>query len=359
MGLLRLFLALSVVIQHSAPLYSYTALYGVTAVEMFFIISGFYMGLVLSTKYTKAQSATPVSNFYKSRFLRLYPTFVLCSLGTLAWLGLAWVYLGRPPETAILPLYGLIDSQSTIGLLILSNLLMIGQDIPNLFHVNQASGSLMLTMTDGNPLPDGSPWLGFARIIGPAWSIGTEIWFYLMAPWLVRRSLKCLFTILTASLLIKVYVVLCLHRLDYFFFPAQLCFFIGGILAYKLGSKAPILQLRFVQYGAFTFLVSLAVLSGAMHIPYSRLLLYISTVLLIYPIYRLSAAWATDRFIGELSYPVYMAHSLIIMAIDNTFHLSRNPHYAAIVAVTTLAASAVIYWVVERPVDQFRARYSP
>lgn len=358
MGLLRLFLALSVVIQHSAPLYGYKGLYGVTAVEMFFIISGFYMGLVLSTKYTAAQSATPVSNFYKSRFLRLYPTFVLCSLGTLGWLGLAWVYLGRPPETALLPLYKLIDSQSTIVLLVLSNLTMVGQDISNLFHVNQATGSLMLTMTDGNPLSDGSPWLGFAKIVGPAWSIGTEIWFYLMAPWLVRQNLKWLFMMLAASLLIKAYVVMCLHRLDYFFFPAQLCFFIGGILAYKLGSKASIAQSQFIQYGALTFLASLTVLLGAVHLPYGRLLLYISTVLLIYPIYRLSASWTIDRFVGELSYPVYMAHSLIIMAINNTFHLSRNPHYAAVVVVATLALSVVIYRLVERPVDQFRARYS-
>ena len=69
MGLLRLYLALCVIFTHdgvrqnSIPLIIYN---GSQAVQIFFVISGFYMALILSEKYR-----SPVE-FYASRFIRIY-----------------------------------------------------------------------------------------------------------------------------------------------------------------------------------------------------------------------------------------------------------------------------------------------
>jgi len=74
-GLLRTILALLVVGSHLG------AFGGATfAVKGFFIISGFYMALVISTRYHKL----PVGDFYASRLLRLLPLYWVIGLLTVA-----------------------------------------------------------------------------------------------------------------------------------------------------------------------------------------------------------------------------------------------------------------------------------
>ena len=46
------------------------------AVKAFFIISGFYMALVIDRRYY----ALPISNFYASRLMRLLPTYCVVGL---------------------------------------------------------------------------------------------------------------------------------------------------------------------------------------------------------------------------------------------------------------------------------------
>ena len=50
MGLLRFILAASVVLAHSGDFFGFKFTGGLIAVETFFIISGFYMALILDTK---------------------------------------------------------------------------------------------------------------------------------------------------------------------------------------------------------------------------------------------------------------------------------------------------------------------
>src|ERR1700690_151384 len=72
MGLLRIYLALCVVAAHSGVnLLPWPMLSSVEAVQIFFLISGFYMSLI-STKYKSA------FEFYTSRFLRIFfPYYVI------------------------------------------------------------------------------------------------------------------------------------------------------------------------------------------------------------------------------------------------------------------------------------------
>lgn len=67
MGLLRLLIALGVVTEHAGRSY-FTGSY--TAVQIFFIISGFYMALIFSSgKYASA------TKFFASRIARLFPVY--------------------------------------------------------------------------------------------------------------------------------------------------------------------------------------------------------------------------------------------------------------------------------------------
>lgn len=73
MGLLRLLLAFAVVIGHSAPIPGLPLLGAGLAVKVFFVVSGFYMALILSEKY----EAKPRGRwlFYSNRFLRIFPLY--------------------------------------------------------------------------------------------------------------------------------------------------------------------------------------------------------------------------------------------------------------------------------------------
>src|SRR5688572_10026095 len=87
MGILRLLLALAVVVAHcptSTTLQGWV-LPGSIAVQAFYVISGFYMALVLNEKYT-FEGSTKL--FYQQRYLRLAPMYwltVLITIGACAF----------------------------------------------------------------------------------------------------------------------------------------------------------------------------------------------------------------------------------------------------------------------------------
>lgn len=74
MGIIRLLLAAAVVLGHSSPIFGQTLGGGVLAVNCFFVISGFYMAMVLQKKYLRLpthQWKTFMSARCRSVFRRL------------------------------------------------------------------------------------------------------------------------------------------------------------------------------------------------------------------------------------------------------------------------------------------------
>jgi len=76
MGILRFLLAISVAVDHFGGAFGLHFGPGSVEVEAFFIISGFYMYLVLHTKYYRAG----LSIFYSARYLRLLPSYLVVLL---------------------------------------------------------------------------------------------------------------------------------------------------------------------------------------------------------------------------------------------------------------------------------------
>lgn len=85
MGIIRILLAISVVIAHSSLFLGYNIANGLVAVQIFYMFSGFYMFMILSEHYTS------VRKFYKSRALRLYPTYFLVAVFAL----FVWFFFGQ------------------------------------------------------------------------------------------------------------------------------------------------------------------------------------------------------------------------------------------------------------------------
>src|SRR3954451_2022556 len=70
MGALRLFLALSVLNGHQTFLYGYFLFNAYVAVCVFYVISGFYIAMVLDGNYKRR-----IGTFYLNRILRLFPVW--------------------------------------------------------------------------------------------------------------------------------------------------------------------------------------------------------------------------------------------------------------------------------------------
>jgi peptidoglycan/LPS O-acetylase OafA/YrhL len=161
MGVVRTLLAIAVVVTHTGPLFpSVTMIPGTLAVQAFYVISGFYMALVLSTKYSGR-----AADFYAARALRIFPIYWIVLAATIALNGAPFAEL---------------NDASTV-LIGGANLLLFGQDALRYMQVD-ASGalSLDLALSDANtykfmPVPQ-------------AWTLALELEFYVLAPLLVRWS---------------------------------------------------------------------------------------------------------------------------------------------------------------------------
>jgi peptidoglycan/LPS O-acetylase OafA/YrhL len=356
MGIIRLILAISVVITHSSPILGLSVIDGTVAVKLFFVISGFYMALVISEKYAPEKNSLFWWDFYQSRFLRLYPIFVVVSLTWWIYFAFSLLYLGKYPMGN----YGEIFSRIPLSgkaFVIFSNFTMIGQDLLSLLHVSKDGIMHIFYSKAADNLPDGSLWLGYVRTIQPAWSIGTEIWFYLLSPFLVRLSTKRIIFICILSLCINIFMEVYLDLPTYYFFPAQLFLFLIGVLGYKLPSVNHLTKIRgFVGLIILLFLLTISHLIGG---SYYYLIIAICLATFIYPIFNLNKKSSVDRFIGELSYPIYMTHALVILIASNIFHklfgMTHAPSY--IVLIITMVVSTLLYFYVDKPLNLYRQRF--
>ncbi len=211
MGTLRFILALSVAYGHLAVPMSFPT--ADIAVQSFFVISGFYMALVLNEKYGAGSYWLFISN----RLLRLWPTYfvvLILSLGVadnwqsiaaLDWLGL-WFFIA-------------------------SQILIVGQDLYLFLFVNH-EGALAFT---AHYAEVSAPLYGFAPI-PQAWTLGLEIYFYLLAPFLVRRGPVFLASVIAASLVARMALQWAFgfsgNPWSFRFFPSEIALFLTGSLGY-------------------------------------------------------------------------------------------------------------------------------
>lgn len=310
MGLFRLLLAISVLIAHSTPIFGITLVGGRVAVESFFMISGFYMALILSTKYQ-----TNLKLFYKNRFLKLFPLYWFFTILVIV---ISFVTTGK---FTIFKDY--IISPFSKAILIFFNLSPLFNDITNFLAVNLNTGHLFFTTSFRNTVPEIWNYL----ILPQGWTIGLEIMFYLFAPFLVRQKTKSLIIISAISLSLRLlayqFLGLAHDPWEYRFFPFEIIYFILGIIGYRIYTKLgtggfyarPIIFILFLFTFAFPF------------IPFNtkRMLIYYLFVFISIPfLFNYTKYNKFDRFLGELSYPLYLCHFLVIDIFAQVIKVNHN-----------------------------------
>lgn len=340
MGMIRVALALAVLFTH-LPITPFKVMGGGTAVQCFFIVSGFYMALVLDGKYTSR------SLFYSNRLLRLLPSYyvvMLLSAAALFGLGLS--------ATATPELFAQAFAQPGTALLLgLQNLGLLGQELLFWFRLD-ATG---LVFDPSGALPSETVTVAWQALLVPqAWSLSIELMFYALAPFLARLRTSQLVLLAAASIALRLAGFFL--PVDYGiwqgrFFPAELFLFLLGMLGHRAlpwaAAAAPALR-----YGALV--LALALIAGLPQLGLppeaTRWLAYAGLALatpLAFSALRHSAA---DRWLGELSYPIYLGHLLVVAAV-----LTYEPPQAFWVALLgTVGFALLLLLLVERPVDRWR-----
>ncbi len=365
MGLIRLLLAASVVITHvHDDVLERFLIDGALAVKLFFVISGFYMALILNEKYVGPGA---LRLFYGNRLLRLLPLYYVMLLMALGVAGAGYALRGIgfvTPAMGNWLAHGREFGGPALTGLALSNLLVVGQEYAYFGAFLVPGGHFALT----EPLvgPDRVPAFGFL-LNPPAWTLALELGFYALAPWVVRRGFGIVLAWVAVPLLLRLGLEQALgnpFRWDHFL-PTQLHLFMLGVLAYRC---LPFLRKHFGAerlrrwglpvWGALLLMLGTGALwSSGLREPVLLTLLAAGLPL----VFLASSAVPLDRFLGELSFPLYLSHTNVISSVQWLVLRSESlraggPLRSLVYLVAGLLFSGLLYWWVDRPLDRFRQR---
>lgn len=357
MGILRTILALAVVVYHSYKIFGLRLCGGQVAVQSFYMVSGFYMALVLNEKYTGAGS---YRRFITSRFYRIFPVYwavlLLAVLVSLA----GWLFAGQPYYLSRYLSGKDCLSWTTILWFGFENVAVLGQDILYFLKLDEWCHPVLVY----NPLS--FTHTGYQYLFVPqAWSISIECCFYLLAPLVVTRRVGWQVLLVLLSLGLRYFCATTLYLSfdpwTYRFFPFELAFFMAGSLAYR---AYKLLETRnTVQTPGYIFL---GLLLGLI-VFYDQLTLNESLKLYgFYMVFLVGLPFIfytfrhhrTDRYIGELSFSIYIIHHLVVLLLRRQFF--GNPYLLAyygylVIGITLVLSVAMQRWLVE-PLDRYRHR---
>jgi len=244
-----------------------------------------------------------------------------------------------------------------------SNIFIFGQDF--VYFSSIESGNLVLSSNFGKS--EIQLWQGI--VISQAWTIGLELSFYLIAPFILFNK-KIIFTLLILSIALRVFLIKIGIGLQdpwtYRFFPCELALFLVGSLSHQIlyPFYGRVLEghIDFYSKLATYFLITISVIYFKIPLSelYKTILLFAIFVILLPLAFSFSNKNKLDRYIGDLSYPIYICHLLVIflvMAISKNTAFD-NPKLLAVICVSLSIFLAIILNVlVGRPVEVKRNNF--
>ncbi|NQY07465.1 MAG: acyltransferase [Flavobacteriaceae bacterium] len=356
MGGIRTILALIVVINHSEPVFGLKFLGNELAVQTFYIISGFYMALILNEKYIGINKSYKL--FITNRLLRLYPIYwsvLACIIGISLFYG---IYSGGEK-------FGFLNKFIAEGhhlnpmnliFVIFSNLTIVFQDVLLFMEVNQTTGSFFF-----QPNFDHNQLNGFDFLLIPqAWTVALEIIFYLIAPFIVRRKtaiILAIFLLFVGIRLVTFYgLELTNAPWNFRFFPNEMVFFLLGVLAYKY-YKFEGIQLSQTHYLKAIYGAVLLLIFGYDFLRFdsSHLIFALLFSLALPYLFSLFKDAKIDRYIGELSYPIYICHMFVISVMNELDYYFFGSKVFTVIVIS-IGFSIILKHLVSDKVERYRQK---
>jgi peptidoglycan/LPS O-acetylase OafA/YrhL len=362
MGLLRMLLALGVVRGHRPFFDWFFLVEGGVAVIFFYIISGFYMSMVIRENYSKLGKGWE-KLFLLNRALRLYPAYWVVLVFSIIMMAV----FGTP--TLFTSQLGLTGFERGLG--IFCNTFIVGLDVlvsGGTLNWHDGHGGLVLS------------WQMFPVFIG--WTVAVELTFYVLAAFFIMRDRRIAMFALALGIYIRVWFLLIngkdlgfsVHGIGYsnypwgyHFFGTDLIFFMFGYLAYemylilneRLNKDPAFIKKIWAMVGVLT-----AILLGECYAfqgfqtiwDFNDHRLWAAIpffVLLVAPLFIVTKRSRIDEFLGLFSYPIYLCHVIATDVGTNIFHMPSNKYTTAI---CILVASLILIFAVEKPIDAYRHR---
>jgi len=324
MGMLRIYLALSVVVAHivHGPVFGFVS--GKHAVELFFMISGFYMALVMP-KYLGLENG--IRTFYTARYLRLFPAYIVVFLIFVPFVrNLTDISADAP----IASLYVWFVSVT-----------MIAYESLNWVTFDPATKELAFAAS--TRFGPGEPYtLDMLPYMRHMWSIGVEISFYLVAPFLLRNR-KTTLLFLVGALAMHWWMA---QNLDPYH-PLRHRSVFAYLYLFALGAVA--CQVTFLTL--FIFELNLIRLFANREL--SKDLFLVVCLLLATGLFVIMKTSNLDRQIGDLSYVIYIVHWPVVRTLAIKF--PDLPYLVAWQMGLTLLIALAINFAIERPVERYRS----
>jgi peptidoglycan/LPS O-acetylase OafA/YrhL len=320
-GTLRYVLALMVVAQHAwAPFHNWS---GVYAVFGFYVVSGYLMALVLNEVYPYTPGGT--LRFLLNRTLRIYGPYLVALLFAAWVVGESPLAAGKIDPAMVLP--GNRDEW-------VANVLIIGL------------------------VPEYIP-----RLISVAWSLRVELVMYGLMAVGLARGLRATLLWYAASLAYTLFLVLSAAPFDerYYTVTAAALPFALGALAYHLKPRLAWRVHLPIATTLFGLNWGIAHLFGTIGTDYG---MYLSLLVSAYLVAVLRSPpsgvpnWLVriDRWLGNLSYPIFLLHWPVAVLVAVAQGLAPRPSWALFVAVLPVThAGALALWLgVEWPLERLR-----
>lgn len=311
---------------------------GRLAVQTFYMISGFYMSLVWHEKYSKLSN--PVRTFYISRALRIYPMY-FAVLGVSLLMGIFTDY----NDTA----FNFLNTTSELGWLTtiwiyLTQFSLVGMETPLFIDFN----------------------LHKLMIVPVAWTLGLELSFYMLVPFLLPRMqivVGLIIFSLTIRMVVALYgpsddVALNTSLWSYRFFPFEIALFLGGALAQRIFAQVPTFLKLLLDKPEVYFLSVMGMVGGLCYfwLVFARIgeatywLYYAMAFIGMAVLFRHTKLSKLESYIGELSYPMYLSHIPILWMVGQIVEPERTIY---IVIPVTIMASMILCKM-QKHIDQYR-----
>lgn len=357
MGILRTILALAVVVYHSNKIFGLRMCGGQVAVESFYMVSGFYMALILNEKYVGAGS---YKKFILSRFYRIFPVYWIILILALALSIVGYAAFDHPYYLArYIGNYQCL-SGLTIFYFVLENIIVLGQDVLYFLRLDEFCQPI-LTYNVLSYKHTGYQYL----LVPQAWTISIEFLFYLVAPFLVTKQLKWQLLIVGVGLTCKYYFAiahyLCFDPWTYRFFPFELAYFMAGSIAYRFYKYIQYKQIpNSIGHTLLIIIVAGIFMYEEIHMREGlKNSLYYIFILSSLPFIFLSFKNnKTDRYIGELSFSLYISHHIMVSVFHSYFfaHPSYLYLYGYTVVLSSLMLAFLLQTIIIKRVEAYRQK---
>ena len=354
-----------IILGHTKPsAFHFPILFGPLAVRFFFVLSGFLITYLLLQEKENTKTIR-LKAFYMRRVLRIWPVYYLVVILALFVLPYT-AFFDIPPYLHALQKYYMLK----IALLffVVPNVLLAVKTCYNLPYADQT------------------------------WSIGVEEQFYLLWPLIIKKTRNHLPVFLTIIFVFFVltndFVLDCLNIFIKFHFINEFSgLYRAGIAVNNFLSGWANFQIDSMAIGAvgsyLVFYQKQTVLNALFNKTFTRILLvvflaslvifqhggghqYFSVIFLIFilnlaqnPANRLNLEFKPLKYIGKISYGIYMLHPIAVtIAIKSIYalHLSlKNVMLQlctyGVTVVVSIAMASVSYYLIEKRFLRLKGRY--